>query len=155
MRGFAIIAGVLLGISSLSAHCEIPCGIYHDELRFQTLEEHITTMEKSIDMIKELSSKTDALSKNQLTRWIMNKEKHATEFQHILWQYFLTQRIKPVSRKDMKKYKSYHEMLELIHRMTFHAMKVKQTVDYTHTTELRKLLTRFEKLYNEVYGHKH
>ena len=155
MRGFAIIAGVLLGISSLSAHCEIPCGIYHDELRFQTLEEHITTMEKSIDMIKELSSKTDALSKNQLTRWIMNKEKHATEFQYILWQYFLTQRIKPVSRKDMKKYKSYHEMLELIHRMTFHAMKVKQTVDYTHTTELRKLLTRFEKLYNEVYGHRH
>ncbi len=155
MRGIAILAGIVLGISSLSAHCEIPCGIYHDELRFQMLEEHITTMEKSIQLIRELNGKTDALSRNQLTRWIMNKEKHATEFQHILWQYFLTQRVKPVDRGDMKKYKAYHEMLELIHRMTFHAMKVKQTVDYTHTTELRKLLKRFQELYNDTYGHRH
>ncbi len=155
MRGLAIAVGLLVGVGALSAHCEIPCGIYHDELRFQMLEEHITTMEKSIDMIKKLNDETDALSRNQLVRWIDNKDKHATEFQHILWQYFLTQRIKPVKKDDMKKYRAYHEMLELIHRMTFHAMKVKQTVDYTHTAELRKLLKRFQELYNEVYGHKH
>jgi len=139
----------------LSAHCEIPCGIYHDELRFQMLEEHITTMEKSIDMIKKLNDKTDALSRNQLVRWINNKDKHATEFQHILWQYFLTQRIKPVSKKDAKKYRNYRELLELVHLMTFHAMKVKQTVDYDHTSSLRKLLNRFQDLYMETYGHKH
>jgi len=155
MRALTIMAGVLLGAGILSAHCEIPCGIYDDETRFHMLEEHITTMEKSIDMINQLNDKTDALSRNQLTRWVMNKEKHATEFQNILWQYFLTQRIKPVTRKNPKKYRSYHELLELVHLMTFHAMKVKQTVDYDYTKELRKLLNKFEKLYKDTYGHKH
>ena len=156
MRKF-LISG-LLGFAFVSqafAHCEIPCGIYNDEMRFDMLEEHITTMEKSISEIKELYNKEDVLSKNQLTRWIMNKDKHATEFQHILWQYFLTQRIKPVSPDNPKAYKNYLRKLELIHRMTHNAMKVKQTVDYKYTTRLRKLLKEFEDIYYKEHGHKH
>ena len=42
--------------ASVQAHCQIPCGIYGDEMRFQMLEEHITTIEKSMKLIGELSA---------------------------------------------------------------------------------------------------
>ena len=38
----------------LSAHCEIPCGIYGDKMRIHMLKEHITTIEKSMKQIAEL-----------------------------------------------------------------------------------------------------
>ena len=37
------------------AHCEIPCGIYDDEMRIKMLAEHVTTIEKSMAQIQELS----------------------------------------------------------------------------------------------------
>ena len=37
-----------------SAHCEIPCGIYDDELRISMLNEHITTIEKSMNQIMKI-----------------------------------------------------------------------------------------------------
>ena len=33
----------------LSGHCQIPCGIYDDEVRFKLMREHVETIEKSID----------------------------------------------------------------------------------------------------------
>lgn len=133
--------------SGLFAHCEIPCGIYDDHMRIHMLEEHITTMEKSIKEIQELTGKSDAKSQNQLTRWIMNKEKHATKFQEIVWQYFLTQRVKPVDPSNKEKYQTYLKELELLHQLSFYAMKVKQNVDVQYTKKLRKLLQEFETLY--------
>ena len=85
-------------------HCEIPCGIYGDETRLTLLAEHITTIEKSINTITALSAEKNS-DQNQLVRWITNKEHHAEEFQHIVYQYFMTQRIKPVDKKDTKNYK--------------------------------------------------
>ncbi|WP_457625334.1 superoxide dismutase [Ni] [Persephonella sp.] len=130
-----------------SAHCEIPCGIYDDHLRIHLLKEHIGTMEKSIKKIKELSKKDDPYSENQLVRWIMNKEKHATEFQQIVWQYFLTQRTKPAIPEEKEKYNRYIRQIELLHKLSFYAMKVKQNTDTKYTQKLRDLLSEFEKLY--------
>ncbi len=154
----------LLGIVSLSflaytlpakAHCEIPCGIYDDKLRIDLLYEHTKTMEKSIKKIKELSSKNDSQSKNQLVRWVMNKEKHAKEFQHIVWQYFLTQRVKPVDPSDKEKYELYLKKLEVLHQLSFYAMKVKQSVDEKYIQKLRELIKKFEELYWKEHEHKH
>ena len=75
------------------AHCEIPCGIYGDDIRLSLLQEHITTIEKSMREIAELS-KAKKPNHNQLVRWITNKEAHAVKFQEIVSQYFLHQRIK-------------------------------------------------------------
>ena len=36
----------------------------------------------------------------------MNKEEHANQLQHIVTQYFMTQRIKPVDQKDEAAVKS-------------------------------------------------
>lgn len=125
--------------STLYAHCEIPCGIYDDKARITLLAEHIATMEKSMGKIIDLQKNTAANS-NQLVRWVMNKEDHANQFQEIVTQYFMTQRIKP-DQKD------YEKKLVLLHKMLLEAMKSKQTVDMNHTAGLRTLLGEFEKLY--------
>ena len=135
---------VLLGAARAGAHCEIPCGIYDDQLRADLIAEHLTTIEKSMKKIVELS-KQNPVNYNQLVRWVSNKEKHADEIQHIVSQYFMTQRIKPDAKK-------YSQKLTALHKMLIYAMKCKQTTDTAHVSTLRSLLKEFETLY---FGHSH
>ena len=136
MIGFII---VLLTTVNVAAHCEIPCGIYNDELRANLIYEHTTTIEKSMQKILELS-KQNPTNYNQLVRWVSNKEDHASEIQHIVSQYFMTQRIKSDS-------KNYTQKVALLHQMLQFAMKCKQTTDVNHVQKLRSLLSEFEVLY--------
>jgi len=124
---------------TVAAHCEIPCGLYDDGLRVRLISEHITTIEKSMNKIRELSKK-NPVNYNQLVRWIVNKETHADKIQDIVSQYFLTQRIKPDS-------KHYQEHLSLLHQILVYAMKTKQSIDLAHIARLRLLLKEFEALY--------
>ena len=135
---------VFLSTTHAGAHCEIPCGIYDDQLRASLIAEHATTIEKSMKEITELS-KQSPTNYNQLVRWISNKEKHANEVQHIVTQYFMTQRIKPDADK-------YLDKLSLLHKMLIYAMKCKQTTDVSNVNSLRSLLQDFEVLY---FGHTH
>ena len=68
----------------VEAHCQIPCGIYDDHARVDSMLEDTATVVKSMKLIAELAGKTDAQSQNQLVRWVTNKEKHA---QNILEAY--------------------------------------------------------------------
>jgi nickel superoxide dismutase len=138
---------------SLWAHCEIPCGIYGDKGRFQTMEEHIATIEKSIDQINKLSTE-GTMNYNQIVRWVNNKEKHATELQHIVSQYFLTQRVKPVEAKETEAFKNYQQKLTLLHKMIVYAMKTKQSLDPANVAELRNLLSSFHSEYMGAHVHK-
>jgi nickel superoxide dismutase len=134
------------------AHCEIPCGIYDDAMRYDLLEEHIATIEKSMNQIKALSAESEK-NHNQLVRWITNKDKHAEKFQEIVWQYFLTQRIKPTEADTGADYQDYQKHLELYHRMLVHAMKCKQTVDLEHVEVLRSLVAKSRELYFKPHEH--
>ncbi len=138
----AVLLPLSFSISTVSAHCEIPCGIYDDQLRTQLIAEHAATIEKSMKQIMALGQ-ADPANTNQLMRWVSNKEDHATEVQHIVSQYFMTQRIKP----DQKK---YAEKLMVLHKMLITAMKCKQTTDLSHVNALRAHLKEFELLY---FGH--
>ena len=138
------IAMVTLGAVRVGAHCEIPCGIYDDKLRADLIAEHATTIEKSMKKIVELS-KQSPVNYNQLVRWVSNKEKHADEIQHLVTQYFMTQRIKPDAKK-------YSEKLAVLHKMLIYAMKCKQSTDVAHVSTLRSLTKEFEILY---FGHSH
>lgn len=134
-----VLPGILLLVSLAAAHCEIPCGIYDDEMRIEMLREHITTIEKSMNQVilleKDANRKT-----NQLTRWVMNKEQHADELQEIVSQYFMTQRLKPDA-------KDYASKLQLLHEMLLAGMKSKQTTDLGQVKRLRELVDLFEKAY--------
>lgn len=132
----AILAVVTTGVY---AHCEIPCGIYDDEVRIKLISEHIATIEKSMNQIVALQ-KDEQPDWNQLIRWVTNKEHHATELQDIVAQYFMTQRIKP-GMDD------YEPLLAHLHEMLVYSMKCKQTTDTAHIEKLRSLVAGFEKLY--------
>ena len=139
-----IAATFLVSLTATRAlsHCQIPCGIYGDEARFQMMEEHITTMAKSMKSIQDLQGEKP-INYNQLVRWVMNKENHANELQQIVTQYFMAQRIK-IDMKD------YAKKLNLLHKILIYTMKCKQTTDISHIGTLNQLLEEFHGLY---FGH--
>ena len=139
LQSLLVFTVILINAFYASAHCEIPCGIYDDEMRINMITEHITTIEKSVKNILKLED-TKPFNSNQLTRWIMNKEHHANELQKIVTQYFMTQRIKLDTENYVKK-------LTVLHKMLVYAMKCKQTTDLAHIDTLRALLKEFHALY--------
>ena len=148
----SVIALIVIGALSACltspalAHCEIPCGIYDDEARADMIAEHITTIEKSMNRIAALSGETP-LNHNQITRWVRNKEEHASELQHIATQYFMTQRVKPADKEDTEAYAAYTKKLTLLHQIVVYAMKSKQTTDLANVEKLRALLSEFKEEY--------
>ncbi|BHH84173.1 superoxide dismutase [Ni] [Desulforhopalus sp. 52FAK] len=142
MKKFALSLAALLFsfslfISSAQAHCEIPCGIYDDELRINLILEHAGTIEKSMKKIVELD---DGKNTNQLVRWVTNKEKHANLLQEIVTQYFMTQRIK-LDAAD------YDKKITALHTMLIYSMKCKQTTDLANVEKLRAAAEEFKMLY--------
>jgi len=131
-----IVAGVIGSAGYLAAHCEVPCGIYDDHARLDSMLEDAKTIAKAMAEIEELASKQDALSQNQLSRWVATKEAHATATQHVITQYFMTQRIKPTSS-------AYVEQLTAAHTVLLAAMKCKQSVDPATAEALKKAIDDF------------
>jgi nickel superoxide dismutase len=131
VAGFA--AWTLSAVSA-GAHCEVPCGVYGDAARFDMIEEDCQTIEKAMSKI------TSEASQNQVVRWTNAKEDHAGKVQHIVSQYFMTQRIKVGDE-------NYDEKLTLLHQMLVAAMKCKQTTDVANVEELRRLSAAFKVLY--------
>lgn len=124
--------GSILSLPTPSdAHCQIPCGIYNDYARVQSMLEDAATVEKSARLIVELAGKADAQSRNQLVRWVMNKETHAQKIISTICDYFLTQRLKP-SQKD------YVERLKKHHRVILGAMAAKQNADAKYAKALKE-----------------
>ena len=154
-RRFAF-ASVLLAATLLApqifAHCQIPCGIYGDETRFDLMEEHVTTIEKSMNEINQIGAAGDK-NYNQLVRWVDNKEHHAAELTDIVTFYFLAQRIKPVAEDAGEARAKYMHELELLHGMIVQAMKATQTTDTAHCDALRDLIGRFKTSYMGEHSH--
>ena len=154
--GAVFLSAIVFGSLAYS-HCQIPCGIYDDEARFNTMAEHITTIEKSMKLIESLSAQ-EKPNMNQIVRWVNNKEVHADELSHIVTHYFMAQRIKIVSEGNPQEYKKYVKKLTLLHEMLFYATKAKQTTDTANVEKLKSLLNQFHESY---YGkaadteHKH
>ena len=126
-------------VSNVSAHCEIPCGIYDDKLRIKMIYEHTITIEKAMNEIIRLE-KENPVNYNQLVRWISNKEAHASEIQQIVSQYFMTQRIDTETEK-------YDKKLTILHKILLNAMRCKQSTDLKRVERIRELLAGFETLY--------
>lgn len=135
--------------SSALAHCQIPCGIYDDEAKIKELHQHVSTIEKASLKIRELSTKKDALSTNQLVRWTLNKEHHADKIIQEVSNYFLAQRLKETGRKD-KNYQVYLSSLTAYHSLIRSAMKAKQATSKESVQELHKSLISVESSYKKT-----
>jgi nickel superoxide dismutase len=130
----------------LFSHCQVPCGIYDDQLRVKMIAEHITTMEKAMKQIIALS-KEGTKNYNQIVRWVTNKEKHGEELARIVTYYFMTQRLKPVPKTDAKQSAAYQAKLQLLHHLLFYTMKAKQSTDLEIIKTLREVLKKFSDAY--------
>jgi nickel superoxide dismutase len=129
--------------ATVNAHCQVPCGIFDDQMRIHMMEEHVTTIEKAIRQIEANENQ------NQTVRWIMNKEKHADELTDIVTYYFMAQRIKP----DMD---HYDDNLKTLHQIMIYSMKSKQSTDLANVEKLKELIHSFEHSYlGEDHGHDH
>ncbi len=145
-----ILTLLLLTSQNAYAHCEIPCGIYTDSLRISMINEHITTIEKSMKKIVELSNESNP-NYNQIVRWVMNKEEHAKKIQEIVSQYFLHQRVKIKSPSDKEHYGKYIQLLTTLHEISVYSMKCKQSTDLANVNKLKMSVEQLE----EIYFHSH
>ena len=146
LTALSLLAALAIAATA-AAHCQIPCGIYDDELRVQLIEEHITTVEKSMTQVVALG-KANPTDYNQLVRWVVNKEEHAQKIQDIVTAYFMAQRIKPPKdHGDESAVNEYMHKLALLHAIQVHAMKAKQGTDLEEVATLRDLVGKFRKAY--------
>jgi nickel superoxide dismutase len=143
---FIFLAMIVLLKPAVFSHCEIPCGIYNDEMRFTMIEEHIKTIEKAMKEIANLSEHQPT-NFNQIVRWVTNKEKHAESIQDIISQYFLTQRVKLVEKEDDKAHKIRTEHLSLCHAILVYTMKTKQATDLSNVEKLKSAVKAFKDSY--------
>jgi nickel superoxide dismutase len=148
-----LIVPFLLLQGSLLAHCQVPCGIYNDAARIIQIQEDFSTIQKAMTKIKELSQLQDATSMNQLTRWIMTKEDHASKIQKVVSDYFLTQRIK--AKTEGSEFDTYVKQTTTLHQILVTAMKCKQTVDLEHVDEGLYQIETFINLYFDTHGKDH
>ncbi|MCG8450066.1 MAG: superoxide dismutase, Ni [Pirellulales bacterium] len=144
MKRFLIVAvmacATLLPMTYLAAHCEVPCGIYDDGARFAEMLEDQTTIAKAIASINDMSYDPNAEKINQMGRWITTKEAHATHTQHVIAQYFMTQRIKADDQ-------AYVSKLTAAHGVMVAAMKCKQSTDPATADALKSAILTFKKAY--------
>jgi nickel superoxide dismutase len=143
----APLAFVLGSTQLANAHCEVPCGIFADQQRFEAMLEDTATIQKAMSQIQELAKKDDALSVNQRTRWVATKEDHANKTQQVIAQYFMTQRLKPADPADVAAWGSYIGKLTKAHAVMRAAMKCKQSVDPANADALRDTILAFHQAY--------
>lgn len=122
------------------AHCQVPCGIYDDQRRFEELLEDTETIAKAIAQIDELAGTHNPTGHNQLARWVSTKEDHATNIQLVIGQYFLAQRIKPDSA-------NYVDQLKAAHSVIVAAMKCKQAADPATANTLKSAILNLYRAY--------
>ncbi len=138
-----LVVSAVVPLGYLAAHCEVPCGIYDDGSRFTRMMEDQDTITKSIAGIVALADANDATGHNQLARWVATKELHATNIQHVIAQYFMTQRLKAADPQYVGK-------LTAAHAVMVAAMKCKQAADPATAVALGEAIHNFQHAYDGV-----
>jgi nickel superoxide dismutase len=127
-------------------HCQVPCGIYGDQMRFEGMLEDTKTVAKAIAQINEFANELNggaaptAKGLNQFSRWVSNKESHAQNIQDVMAEYFFAQRIKA-------DHKDYTAQLATAHKVIVCAMKCKQDAAPATAENLKAAILDFYRAY--------
>ena len=154
MRPPVIVTSVLvlalagLGTRIALAHCQVPCGIYDDPARVESMQENATSIRKAMTSMAELHTQATLESFNQATRWVEEKDRSATNIQETVSAYCLTQRVKPAAATSPE-YATYIEQLEAFHHILVAAMKCKQQVSTETVDALDAAIARVAPWYSE------
>lgn len=133
--------GTLVLTTIASAHCQVPCGIYGDQQRFeQMLEDEHTISKSQIEITNFGGGGSNPQDFNQATRWVMTKEQHASHIQEVIASYFMAQRIKADDPE-------YGKKLMAAHAVMVAAMKCKQSSDPATAKTLENSIFDFYRAY--------
>lgn len=134
------------------AHCQVPCGIYGDQRRFEQMLEDEHTISKAQITLGELhAGGADPQSINQMVRWVNTKEEHASRVMETIATYFMAQRIKTDDPQ-------YGKKLMAAHKVMLAAMKSKQSADPKTAEDLEKAIFDFYRAYEgkePAFDHEH
>ena len=137
------------GAQIAHGHCQVPCGIFDDAVKFSELEQHVETIAKAAGLVKSLSEKEEktAHDMQQIVRWTVTKEEHAAKIIDEAANYFLAQRVKVGADH-------YAQKIELLHHIIVFSMKTKQAADSAATEPLAEKIAAFKALYLD-HDHSH
>lgn len=119
----------LFNLKTVSAHCDIPCGIYETDTMTYSAE----TCRRMIQKIEGLGEIDSIEKQNGLIRSVMNKEKHAQKVKdelYILWSDYF----KP---EHIEKFPNLHDQ---IWKTVKQASVVKQTVSMEEVEKLNSMV---------------
>ncbi|OUS35557.1 superoxide dismutase, Ni ['Osedax' symbiont bacterium Rs2_46_30_T18] len=123
----------VFSIKTVSAHCDVPCGIYDPS----TMQVAALSVIRFIDQINELDGKELTLADHaKLARLVAEKETHAAKVKEevrIVWgDYFKAAQFEACPGTN-----------ELVHSIMLAGSKCKQTIDRAAGEELLKLVNEF------------
>mmetsp|Transcript_172826 Transcript_172826/g.554048 ORF Transcript_172826/g.554048 Transcript_172826/m.554048 type:complete len:181 (-) Transcript_172826:384-926(-) len=133
------------GAQVVRCHCQVPCGIFHDDGRLFQLVEDAMTIRKAVTQMQELHRSGKLQDQHQMMRWIVTKEEHAAKIMHIIADYFLAQKVK----KELLSEHDYHEVLALHHGVMVAAMKTKQSSEVGPVDALDQAIAALKPVYQK------
>jgi nickel superoxide dismutase len=126
--------------STLSAHCQMPCGVYHDNMVYDMIDQYVETMYKGMSVLKD-SKFHGTHDWNEFIRWVILKEKESDETAKLIMTYFLQQKIKPGEADNAKKLESAHKLLFLL-------VGIKQNTDVKFVKEFLDEWEDFKEMFH-------
>ena len=111
----AILTSFLLGANplTLTAHCQMPCGIYQDAMIYDLIDQYAETMVKAVTVMNQSKFET-VRERNEFMRWVMEKEKESNDTSQLITTFFMQQKIKPGEPDTQKRIEAAHKLLCLI-----------------------------------------
>jgi nickel superoxide dismutase len=134
------ILATFLSHGSLFSHCQMPCGIYHDDMVYNLVDQYVETMFKGISVLNNSKFAT-VKERNEFVRWVMEKDKSSDQTAHLISEYFLQQKIKVGGDDTTKQLISAHKLL-------FMLMQIKQGVDLELVRKFQKEWDQFKLMFH-------
>ena len=138
---FALAGSLLITpFATIQAHCQMPCGIYHDDIIYDEIDQFVEKMVKCMSILNNSKFQTPR-EKNEFIRWIGLKEKCSDEIASLITTYFLQQKIKP-GESDTP------ERLALAHKLLFLLVAIKQNTDVDIVDEFAAEWDKFKLMFH-------
>ena len=137
-----------------------------DALRFQLIEEYTRTIEHCMARISEMSAMDHGAHKvtreqedhasNKLVRYTERKEQGAAAIEHIIYRYFMQERLGnwPGLKKNpegyaSEGYRTYTKMLELLHSASVYTLWCRELTMPGKARAVRNYMGKFRKLWED------
>jgi hypothetical protein len=108
----------------VSAHCQVPCGIFDDARQIAKIKEDAATIRKAQAELTDAGAPANVGAANTFTRWVIYKEKHADAIIDDMGYYHMAQRF---PKFEFASEQDKLEALGLHHAVMVAAMKAKQS----------------------------